>query len=45
MGLIADLQAKQEVYDIIGGIWCFYFIDKFGIQWECEEGHTDIGND
>lgn len=40
----ADAKAKQEVCDIIGSIRYFYFIDKYGIQWECEQGHTDIGN-
>jgi len=34
---------KNEVVDVIGGIRYFYFIDKYGIQWEFEEGHTDIG--
>ena len=40
----ADTKAKQKVCDIIGNIRYFYFIDKYGIQWECEQGHTDIGN-
>jgi maltose O-acetyltransferase len=36
-------EVKQEVVDVVGGIRYFYFIDKYGIQWEFEEGHTDIG--
>ncbi len=39
----ADMTAKQEVCDIVGQIRYFYFIDKYGVQWELEEGHADIG--
>ena len=35
---------KQSVCKIIGTIRYFYFIDKYGLQWELEEGHDDIGN-
>ncbi|MBE5254429.1 VOC family protein [Mixta mediterraneensis] len=34
---------KQTVCNIIKEIRYFYFIDKYGIQWEFEEGHDDIG--
>lgn len=39
-----DAAGKQKVCDMIGNIRYFYFIDKYGVQWECEQGHTDIGN-
>ena len=29
---------------ILGTVKYFYFIDKYGLQWEFEQGHTDIGN-
>lgn len=35
--------AKKSVCDIVGKIRYFYFIDKYGIQWEFEQGHSDIG--
>ena len=38
-----DSNEKNNVCDIIAGIRYFYFIDKYGIQWEFEQGHTDIG--
>ncbi|KJG11780.1 bleomycin resistance protein [Photobacterium kishitanii] len=38
-----NLQMKKEVCHIISNIKYFYFVDKYGIQWEFEEGHTDIG--
>lgn len=34
---------KENVCDIVSQIKYFYFIDKYGIQWELEEGHSDIG--
>lgn len=37
-------QAKQEAADILGNTKYFYFIDKYGLQWEFEQGHTDIGD-
>lgn len=40
----SDQDAKQNVCGIIGQIRYFYFVDKYGIQWECEQGHTDISN-
>lgn len=39
-----DEQAKQVAADILGQIKYFYFIDKYGLQWEFEQGHTDIGD-
>lgn len=39
-----DEQEKKSVCDIIGNIKYFYFIDKYGLQWEFEEGHSDIGS-
>ncbi len=39
-----DSDEKQAVCDIISQIRYFYFIDQYGIQWELEQGHSDIGN-
>lgn len=36
---------KRKVCDIVSNIRYFYFIDKYGIQWELEQGHSDIGNE
>ena len=33
-----------ETAKILGQIRYFYFIDRYGLQWEFEEGHTDIGD-
>jgi maltose O-acetyltransferase len=38
------MQAKQKAADILGNTKYFYFIDKYGLQWEFEQGHTDIGD-
>ena len=35
--------AKEEICDIVKGIRFFYAIDRYGIEWEFEEGHADIG--
>lgn len=35
---------KQKVCDIIGNIRYFYFVDRYGIQWEFEQGHSDVGH-
>lgn len=32
-----NLEAKQKVCEMIGHIRYFYFIDKYGVQWEFEE--------
>lgn len=42
--LDADLNEKKKVCNIIGNTRYFYFIDKYGIQWEFEQGHDDIGH-
>jgi methylmalonyl-CoA/ethylmalonyl-CoA epimerase len=36
-------QAKEEICEIVSGIRFFYAIDRYGIEWEFEEGHADIG--
>lgn len=36
-------KAKQAA-DILGNTKYFYFIDKYGLQWEFEQGYTDIGD-
>lgn len=38
-----DKEAKNEVVNIVSNTRYFYFIDLYGIQWEFEEGHSDIG--
>ena len=43
--LESDPVEKEKVCGIIGKIRFFYIVDKYGIQWEFEEGHTDIGSD
>lgn len=40
----ADTAGKQAAADILGQIKYFYFIDRYGLQWEFEQGHTDIGS-
>ena len=40
----SDAVQKQATAEIISGIRYFYFVDRYGIQWECEEGHHDIGD-
>lgn len=40
-----DVKAKDNVVAIISNTKYFYFIDKYGVQWEFEEGHTDVGSD
>ena len=40
----ADKAQKQIAADILGEIKYFYFIDRYGLQWEFEQGHTDIGS-
>ena len=43
--LECDMTKKREVVDCIGKTKYFYFRDKYGVQWEFEQGHTDVGND
>lgn len=40
----ADPQAKEAAAAILGQIKYFYFIDRYGLQWEFEQGHSDIGS-
>ncbi len=35
---------NTETAKILGQVRYFYFIDRYGLQWEFEQGHTDIGN-
>lgn len=39
-----NIAEKQKICKIIGGIRYFYFLDKYGLQWEFECGHDDIGH-
>ncbi len=34
---------KNGVCEIVSQIRYFYFIDQYGVQWELEQGHSDIG--
>lgn len=38
-----DKKQKEDVCNIVSNIKYFYFIDKYGVQWELEQGHNDIG--
>lgn len=38
----SNVVEKQNTCNIIGNTKYFYFIDKYGVQWELEEGHTDL---
>ncbi|MFQ7875773.1 VOC family protein [Enterocloster sp.] len=35
-----NLDAKREVCETIGNTYYFYFLDKYGVQWEFEQGHA-----
>lgn len=36
-------QEKEKVCQIVSNTRYFYFLDPYGIQWELEQGHDDIG--
>ena len=37
-------ERNMETAKILGRVRYFYFIDRYGLQWEFEQGHTDIGD-
>jgi maltose O-acetyltransferase len=37
-----DAHYKQQLADTVGSISYFYFVDKYGVQWEFEQGHADL---
>jgi methylmalonyl-CoA/ethylmalonyl-CoA epimerase len=37
------VDAKEKICEIVKEIRFFYAIDRYGIEWEFEEGHSDIG--
>ncbi len=37
-------ERNVETAKILSGVKYFYFIDKYGLQWEFEQGHSDIGD-
>ena len=43
-----DIREKDErnveTAKILSQVRYFYFIDKYGLQWEFEQGHSDIGD-
>ncbi len=40
----ANLNAKKRACEIAKDISYFYFIDQYGVQWELEQGHAEIGD-
>lgn len=43
--LESNAAEKEGVCQIVGSIRYFYFRDPYGVQWELEQGHADIGNE
>lgn len=43
--LESDSSEKNKVCNIVQNIRYFYFIDPYGVQWEFEQGHSDMGTD
>jgi hypothetical protein len=39
--VVPDLEEATRLYQALFRF--FYAIDRYGIQWEFEEGHADIG--
>ena len=37
-------ERNVQTAKILSEVRYFYFIDKYGLQWEFEQGHTDIGD-
>ena len=37
-------ERNVQTAGILSGVRYFYFIDKYGLQWEFEQGHSDIGD-
>ena len=37
-------QRNVDTAEILSQVRYFYFLDKYGLQWEFEQGHTDIGD-
>ena len=37
-------QRNVQTAKILSQVRYFYFIDKYGLQWEFEQGHSDIGD-
>lgn len=35
---------NEETAKILSQVRYFYFIDRYGLQWEFEQGHSDIGD-
>ena len=44
-GLEKNTSEKEKVCRIVGSIRYFYFLDPFGVQWELEQGHADVGSE
>ena len=38
----SNAKLKQETCEMIGKIKFFYCIDRYGVQWEFEQGHNEI---
>ena len=37
-------QRNVDTANILSQVRYFYFLDRYGLQWEFEQGHTDIGD-
>ena len=37
-------ERNVQTAKILSGVRYFYFIDRYGLQWEFEQGHSDIGD-
>lgn len=37
-------ERNEDTAKILSEVKYFYFIDRYGLQWEFEQGHTDIGD-
>ena len=44
LGVRDSDERKVQTAQILSGVRYFYFIDKYGLQWEFEQGHSDIGD-
>ena len=40
----STVERNVQTAKILSEVRYFYFIDKYGLQWEFEQGHSDIGD-
>ena len=41
---ISPMRRCVQTARILSQVRYFYFVDKYGLQWEFEQGHSDIGD-